>query len=110
MSRDKVLRRCEAMTRRGEPCRGRVMKERDDCVARRQTPPPTPPHSGEGSQGGEESQGREESGEGTVRPLVVFQAQPVKELETIEDVIEDMLQRQSQLTTLIEEKTLAEPL
>jgi hypothetical protein len=42
--------------------------------------------------------------------MVLFQAQPVKELQTIEDVIEDMLQRQSQLTTLIEEKTLAEPL
>jgi hypothetical protein len=38
--------------------------------------------------------------------MTVFQAQPVKELQTIEDVVEDMLQRQSQLTTLIEAQTL----
>ena len=74
------------------------MKESDCCVAHRwQTP--TPPRSEERS---------EEAGAG--RSMVLFQAQPVKELQTIEDVIEDMLQRQSQLTTLIEEKALAEPL
>jgi hypothetical protein len=100
MSGDRVLRRCARITRRGEPCRGRPMKDGDYCVAHRgQTPPPTPPHSGEGL-----------AEVGTGRSMVVFPAQPMKELQTIEDVIEDMLQRQSQLTSLIEEKTLTEPL
>src|SRR5688500_8452697 len=108
MSGNRVLRRCVGVTRRGEACRGRAMKESDWCVAQRwETPPPTPSADARKRRTGEAVESEEA---GTDRSMVVVQAEPVKELQTIEDVVEDMLQRQSQLTTLIEEKTLAEPL
>src|SRR5262245_48989198 len=81
-------RRCLGLNRRGERCRAPAMRDSDYCVA----------HQRQGARG-----------EGNPAPSDLgFYILPAKELRTLEDVIEDMLQRQSQLTALIEEKSLAE--
>src|SRR5688572_3425467 len=76
MSGNRVSQRCVGVTRRGEACRGRAMKESDYCVAHRwQTPPPTPSADARKRRSGE---GVESEEVDTGQSMVLFQTQPVR--------------------------------
>lgn len=82
------LGRCMGMTRKGKPCRARAERASRFCA---------------------KHQGQIVVGEqAATPPAQVIYRRPTPGLETIEDVIRDMLEWQSQFTALIEERVLSE--
>jgi hypothetical protein len=79
-------RRCKGLTLKGQPCRALAGGESDFCGA----------HRGQALQ--------------VVQPVRVVYERPAQALETLDDVIRDMLEWQSRFTQLIEAKQASEGL
>jgi hypothetical protein len=86
-------RRCSAIaTATGKPCRAWAIAGSDTCAAHRTSPEPV-----EGRRHGAPAGN-------TNRKTHGFYARPSKALRSIDDLLEDMLEKQSQLSTYIEEQ------